>query len=42
MERVDQTLGEMICTYEIENFESDDNDRWSQILLNCAWKIRSI
>jgi hypothetical protein len=39
--RVHQTLGNMICTYELENFEFDYNDPWSQILANCAWTIRS-
>jgi hypothetical protein len=41
VERVDQTLGNMIRTYELENFESDYNDLWSQILANCAWAIGS-
>jgi hypothetical protein len=31
----------MICTYELENFEFDYNDPWSQILANCTWAIRS-
>jgi hypothetical protein len=32
-------LGNMIRTYELENFEFDYNDPWSQILANCAWAI---
>jgi hypothetical protein len=41
VERVHQTLGNMICTYELENFEFDFKDPCSQILANCAWAIRS-
>jgi hypothetical protein len=41
VERVDQTLDNMIRTYELENFESDYNCPWSQILANCAREIRS-
>jgi hypothetical protein len=35
------TLGNMIRTYELENFEFDYNDPCSQRLANCAWSIRS-
>jgi len=38
---VHQTLGNMIRTYELEKFEFDYNDPWSQLLSNCAWVIRS-
>jgi hypothetical protein len=41
VELVHQTLGNMIRTYELENFELDYNDPWSQILADCAWAIRS-
>jgi hypothetical protein len=41
VERVHQTLGNMIRTYELEFFEFDYNDPWSQILANCTWAIRS-
>jgi hypothetical protein len=41
VERVHQTLGNMIRTYDMENFEFDFDDPWSQILSNCAWAIRS-
>ena len=41
VERVHQTLGNMIRTYDLENFEFDYDDPWSQILSNCAWAIRS-
>jgi len=40
VERVHQTLGNMIRTYELEKFEFDYNDPWSQILSNCTWAIR--
>jgi hypothetical protein len=39
VERVHQILGNMIRTFELENFEFDYNDPWSQILANCAWEI---
>ena len=41
MERVHQTLGNMIRTYELEELEWDCDDPWSRILSNCAWAIRS-
>lgn len=41
VECVHQTLGNMIRTYELEKFEFDYNDPWSQLLSNCAWVIRS-
>ena len=41
MERVHQTLGNMIRAYELEKFEFDCNDPWTQILSNCTWAIRS-
>jgi hypothetical protein len=41
VERVHQTLGNMIRTYELEKYELDFNDPCSQILSNCAWAIRS-
>jgi hypothetical protein len=41
VERLHQTLGNMIRTYKLENFEFDYNDPWSQILANCTWAIRS-
>jgi preprotein translocase subunit SecA len=36
VEHVHQTPGNMIHKYELENFEFDYNDPWSQILANCA------
>jgi hypothetical protein len=42
VERVHQTLGNMICIYELENFDFDYNDPWSQISANCAWALRFI
>jgi hypothetical protein len=41
VERIHQTLGSMIRTYELEHFEFDYNDPWSQILANCEWAIHS-
>jgi hypothetical protein len=41
VEHVHQTLGNMICTYELENFEFDCNEPWSQILAICAQAICS-
>ena len=41
MERVHQTLGNMIRTYELEEYDFDYNDPWSSILAECAWAIRS-
>jgi hypothetical protein len=41
VERVHQTLGKMILTYELETFELDYNDLWSQILANCTCAICS-
>jgi hypothetical protein len=39
MECVHQSLGNMIHTYILENFEFDSNDPWSQVLANCTWAI---
>jgi len=42
VERVHQTLGNMIRTYEVDTeHEFDVDDPWSGILSNCAWAIRS-
>jgi hypothetical protein len=41
VEVVHKTLGNMICAYELESFEFDNYDPWSQILANCAWAISS-
>ncbi len=42
VERVHQTLGNMIRTYELDTeHEFDYDDPWSGILANCAWAIRS-
>jgi polysaccharide pyruvyl transferase WcaK-like protein len=40
-EYVQQTQGNMICTNQLENYDFDHNNPWSQILANCAWTIRS-
>ena len=41
LERVHQTIGNMLRTYELENFEFDEDDPWSGILSAIAWAIRS-
>ena len=41
VERVHQTLGNMLRTMELENVIFDTVDPWSGILANCAWAIRS-
>jgi hypothetical protein len=41
VERAHQTVGNMIRTYKLGNFEFDYNDPWSQILANWAGEIRS-
>jgi hypothetical protein len=41
VESVHQKLGNMICTYKLENFEFGYNDPWSQILANCTCAIHS-
>ena len=41
VERVHQTLGNMIRTYGFEGIYLDNDDPWSGILAECAWAIRS-
>ena len=41
VERVHQTLGNMLRSYQLEDHDFDYQDPWSQILANCAWAIRS-
>ena len=41
IERVHQTLGNMLRTYELENYDFDRDDPWTDILASCAWAIRS-
>ncbi len=41
VERVHQTLGNMLRSYELKDHDFDYQDPWSQILANCAWAIRS-
>jgi hypothetical protein len=41
VECVDQTLGNMLRSYELEDHDFDYQDPWSQILANCAWAICS-
>ena len=41
VERIHQTLGNMIRTHELENRDFDKHDPWSGILASCAWAIRS-
>jgi transposase InsO family protein len=41
VERVHQTLGNMLRSYELEGHDFDYQDPWSQILANCTLAIRS-
>ena len=41
VERVHQTPGNMLRTYELEKHDFDTNDPWSDILTSCAWAIRA-
>ncbi len=41
LERIHQTIGNMIRTFEIEDQEIDEEDPWSGILSAVAWAIRS-
>jgi hypothetical protein len=41
VERIHQTLGNMIRTYELNEHDFDYDDPWTGILSNCAWAIRS-
>lgn len=41
VERVNQTLGNMIRLKDIENQRLDPNDPFTDILCSCAWAIRS-
>jgi len=40
-ERVHQTLGNILCSYKLEDHDFDYQDPWSQILANCGWAICS-
>ena len=41
VERVHQTLGNLLRVYELEKFEFPKGDPWSNILASAAWAIRS-
>jgi transposase InsO family protein len=41
LERIHQTIGNMIRTFEIENQLIDKSDPWSGILSAVAWAVRS-
>ena len=41
VERVHQTLGNMLRTYELEKYHFNPDDPWTEILSSCAWAIRS-
>jgi hypothetical protein len=41
VERVHQTLGNMLRTKELETYTFPADDPWTQILSQCAWAIRS-
>jgi hypothetical protein len=35
-----QTIGNMVCTFEVESQPIDENDPWSGILSAVAWAVR--
>ena len=41
VERVHKTLGKMLRTMILENYQFDSADPWADILSHCAWAIRS-
>jgi hypothetical protein len=41
LERIHQTLGTMVRTFEVENQPIDEKDPWSRILRAIAWAVRS-
>ena len=41
VERVHQTLGNMLRTKELEEHDFNYDDPWSSLLASCAWAIRS-
>jgi transposase InsO family protein len=41
LERIHQTIGNMIRTFEMQNQEIDESDPWSGILSAVAWAVRS-
>ena len=41
VERIHQTLGNMLRMHELEKMMLDPRDPWSDILAQCAWAIRS-
>jgi hypothetical protein len=41
LERIHQTIGNMVRTFEIENQQIDENDPWTGILSAVAWAVRS-
>jgi transposase InsO family protein len=44
LERMHQTIGNMVCTFEVENQPIDQTDPWSGILSAAAacWAVRSV
>ena len=41
LERVHQVIGDMLRTHDLENYEFDHEDSWTDILASVAWAIRS-
>ena len=41
MERVHQTIGNMVRTFELEKFYLDEDDRWKGILSATAFAVRA-
>jgi transposase InsO family protein len=41
VERIHQTIGDMLRAFEVENQPTDESDPWSGILSAAAWAVRS-
>jgi hypothetical protein len=41
LERIHQTIGDVLRTFEVENQPIDESDPWSGILNALAWAVRS-
>jgi hypothetical protein len=41
LERINQTIGDMLRAFEVENQSIDESDPWSGILSTVAWAVRS-
>ena len=41
LERIHQVVQDMLRTHDLENYDLDQNDPWSDILASVAWAVRS-